>query len=366
MVFFATPVMRTVALTLLPSTNAEITAALFAAFSTFAILTIMLARAGKVKEFDMLFIDGRLGGVQQWVIGDPEEVDMGVPRELLECICYVYKEYNGQKEVIGTAFVVGVSGHMQHLYLVTARHCVESSRNGYYDLIVRFNTIDGGATNLRLLKSAKWHFPEVKGVDLAVLSFDSSPNSNLHFQPVPIDNFLDESMAWDEIGPGDELLITGLFHKHSGIQKNYPIVRSGIIAAMPSEPLVDDKTKAEYHAFLAEVRSIGGLSGSPVFVVYRPQAAKVGKDSRGDSVIRREVPVLMPKRYYLLGLIRGHWDMEKDTSDSASGESGAINMGIAAVTPSAEIRRVLMSEALTSERDERTKEFLASNGPTPD
>ena len=51
MVFFDTPVIRTVARIELPSTRAEMTAARFAVLSTFAILTIMLRREGKVKNF---------------------------------------------------------------------------------------------------------------------------------------------------------------------------------------------------------------------------------------------------------------------------------------------------------------------------
>src|SRR3954467_8922739 len=45
-VFFATPVMRTVARMLLPSTSAATTAARFSVLRTFAILTIMLDRLG--------------------------------------------------------------------------------------------------------------------------------------------------------------------------------------------------------------------------------------------------------------------------------------------------------------------------------
>jgi hypothetical protein len=66
------------------------------------------------------------------------------------------------------------------------------------------------------------------------------------------------------IGLGDEVYVTGMFVSHLGEKKNLPIVRIGTIAAMPEEPL---KTKYGTHdAFLIEVRSIDGLSGSPVCV----------------------------------------------------------------------------------------------------
>jgi hypothetical protein len=54
--------------------------------------------------------------------------------------------------------------------------------------------------------------------------------------------------------------------QRAGSTRNIPIVRTGVIAAMPAidEPFV--RKGEEYHAYLAEMRSIGGLSGSPVFV----------------------------------------------------------------------------------------------------
>ena len=36
---------------------------------------------------------------------------------------------------------------------------------------------------------------------------------------------------------------------------------------MPGEPLEDGRTGLSYTAYIVEIRSIGGLSGSPVFVV---------------------------------------------------------------------------------------------------
>ena len=68
------------------------------------------------------------------------------------------------------------------------------------------------------------------------------------------------------VGIGDELITVGLFTQRHGAQKKIPIVRSGIIAAMPDEPFEDQNTGKPYHAYLVEARSIGGLSGSPVFV----------------------------------------------------------------------------------------------------
>jgi hypothetical protein len=64
---------------------------------------------------------------------------------------------------------------------------------------------------------------------------------------------------------GDEVFAIGLFTLHRGKTRNVPLVRSGIVAAMPGEPLEDPSSGIEYYAYLVEMRSIGGLSGSLVF-----------------------------------------------------------------------------------------------------
>jgi hypothetical protein len=51
-----------------------------------------------------------------------------------------------------------------------------------------------------------------------------------------------------------------------GEQKNIPIIRGGIIAAMPEEKI--DTQYGRHHAYLVESRSFGGLSGSPVFAFH--------------------------------------------------------------------------------------------------
>ena len=51
------------------------------------------------------------------------------------------------------------------------------------------------------------------------------------------------------IGPGDDLVVMGLFASHVGRRRNLPIVRTGNIASMPQEPLVDPNTGQSYDAY---------------------------------------------------------------------------------------------------------------------
>jgi hypothetical protein len=66
--------------------------------------------------------------------------------------------------------------------------------------------------------------------------------------------------------------MVGRFVYHAGKYFNQPSVRSGIISVMPSDIEVDNGTQ---EAFLIEMRSISGHSGSPVtwnLPLFHPQA----------------------------------------------------------------------------------------------
>jgi len=69
-------------------------------------------------------------------------------------------------------------------------------------------------------------------------------------------------------GLGDEVAVVGLYTSHHGLTKNIPIVRIGHIAMMPDEPVMS--TRGEVQAYLVEVKSIVGLSGSPVYINIPP------------------------------------------------------------------------------------------------
>lgn len=85
-------------------------------------------------------------------------------------------------------------------------------------------------------------------------------------------------------------------------------------------------------AILIEVRSIGGLSGSPVFVHMGGFRVHDGRPSFDNS----------DRPFLLCGLIHGHWDAlnaEVDADILGTGNE-KINTGIAIVVPADEISRV--------------------------
>ena len=134
-----------------------------------------------------------------------------------------------------------------------------------------------------------------------------------------------------DIGLGDEVFIAGLFKHHHGDSKNIPIIRIGNLAAMGEEK-VETTEYGKIDAFLIEARSIGGLSGSPVFVNLGIARAIKGKVKFAES----GRPI-----FYFLGLIHGHYDVSYSDVDLDVEGQNQINTGIAIVVPFSKINNVI-------------------------
>lgn len=285
---------------------------------------------------------------------------MRIPDELLKSVCFLCVELKGGKDagkfqLLGTGFFVGIQQEgWDFCYLFTARHILdEATRAGHHTLFARVNKKNGQVGTINLGTLNNWQYYPDFADDIAVLQF--APDiDEFDFGVIPVSMLLSfDDMLNRSIGVGDDLFTVGLFTLHSGKNLNIPIVRTGIISAMPHEPLLD-KSGREYFAYLAELRSIGGLSGSPVFVYL---------DYR-----RLYNPLLQEDKQwqlFLLGLVRGHWDLKREFTDNADtlnndvvagynkGEN--LNVGIAVVTPATAILAFLRNERLVKGREDFIK-----------
>jgi len=222
-------------------------------------------------------------------------------------------------------------------YLVTAKHVIDGIRKkGSPKVLLRANFKDGQA---RWIETATehWQFhPTDPSVDVAVFNATGNPSAHLDHGVWPIDTSATrETVLREEIGLGEETVIVGLFAPHHGDARNIPIVRIGTIAAMPEETIVTNLGGIE--GYLIECRSIGGLSGSPVFV-------NLGTTEGFGHVPGKKRPV---GRLYLLGLMHGHYDAD------------AVNMGVGIVVPADKINEVLNQESIvTLEQAARDKAKL--------
>jgi hypothetical protein len=132
------------------------------------------------------------------------------------------------------------------------------------------------------------------------------------------------------------VFIAGLFTKAPGKERIVPIVRHGNIAMLPEEKVQTGLGFAD--VYLIEARSIGGLSGSPVFA--RPSILLMAERGRGKNV----EPVFGVGGVRLLGVTQGHWDIrESDMNNPRFAHSPlhGVNLGIAIVTPAYKLLETL-------------------------
>ncbi len=249
---------------------------------------------------------------------------MKIPDEIKKSVGFLgLRTYDGKYRMVGTIFFIENGGPLK-TYGITAKHVINGVKSkGLDEVWIRFN-LKNGKSEWLSSKIDRWEFHSDKNVDIASLSLGFKEN----FDHLFIDNsvFLDnEKIKSNEIDSGDEVFITGLFRHHYGNNKNIPIVRVGNIAALPEE-----KINTRHHnldAYLIEARSIGGLSGSPVFVNLGNSRIIDGKSmkSKGGPVC------------FLIGLIHGHYDNNADEidilEDFENEQTSRVNTGIAIVTP---------------------------------
>jgi hypothetical protein len=279
-----------------------------------------------------------------------------VPDEVRKCVAFLAYQSGQEMRLAGTVFFVGKQipdTTYSFAYAVTAKHIIDRIKTQTTDqhIYLRLNYHDSGA-KLAHTNIDDWHFhPTNASVDVAVLPI--SLGKDLDHLLYPIESLATEAIIERErIGIGEEVFLTGLFVHHRGIKRNIPIIRVGNIAAMPEEPVNTRWCPAGIEAYLIEARSIGGLSGSPVFAhlgIVRHVEGQPRFATSPEGI------------FYLLGLMHGHWDMpipdvdasvDRNALDEISVKS--VNMGIAIVIPAKKILEVINQPKL-EEMEKRTE-----------
>ena len=282
-----------------------------------------------------------------------------VPNELLKCVVFLgYKDKHGKHQVAGSAFWVSRAGPSdiqdvyRPAYLVTAGHVIEciKSRSSATDprVWMRVNIRDSQGL-WKDVYNGSWKFHRDAGADLAVLKIGM--DNNLDHAAWPLENSVNAetlSASHYTVEHGDEVFFSGLFWPHKGILRNTPIVRVGNVAALREEPVLTKFGQSD--AYLVDAHSIGGFSGSPVFIdtVEAKRARELSTS-----------PFLGPSRFLLLGFMHGHYHEEDEESeivvDDGTGQA-KVNTGICIVIPSEKIIEVI-HESFFAEEEEEIKAY---------
>jgi hypothetical protein len=276
---------------------------------------------------------------------------MKVPDEIRKCVAFI-----GQRNQIdesftyrGTCFFVGITypDGFKTGYAVTAKHVIENiSKTGSKEILTRYNLKNNKTVEVST-KFTDWaHHPDPT-VDIAINYFKGFKPEMDHMA-LPISMFAtDQVIKEEEIGIGEEVFITGLFKNHVGQAKNIPILRVGNIAGMPEEKV--SAALGPMEAYLIEARSIGGLSGSPVFV----NLGLIRNTTKaGVYMMTSHSP------HYFLGLMHGHWDENSSkVDDIEKNETRQVNMGIGIVVPASKLLDFLNRPKIKAQRDKRHDEI---------
>jgi hypothetical protein len=308
--------------------------------------------------------DYRIGGMPiQYISFDGGHL-VKVPNEIRKCVAFLAYKDNGGIKLAGTVFFVGISlpdTTISATYAITAKHVIEGIKKKTVDnrVYFRLNYKDIGAELAYMdLKDWYYHPTDASNVDVAVVPMPLADNMDHLLLPYK-DFATEEIILKEKIGIGEEVFLTGLFIHHMGAKRNIPIIRVGNISAMPEEP-INTQGFSNMEAYLVEARSIGGLSGSPVFVhlgIIRNVDGQTKFATSPEGI------------FYLLGLMHGHWDLSVSDIDGIAEDevlSRSINMGIGIVVPAKKIAEVLNQPKLEEMRKEMIADWKRQTAATPD
>lgn len=286
---------------------------------------------------------------------------MRVPSEITRCVAFLGTHSEGHTVLRGTAFflarpIAGVSGRSLG-FAVTARHVIDGMRASGDQPFIRLNAgiivteSSGERTLLRRwvqeeIDLGTWVAHSDRSVDAAVMPMLRFHDFDIDFIR-PAMTLTREVIEQESIGLGDEIFMTGLFVNRPGENENLPIVRVGNIASMRAAVYASAEF-GEMEAYLAEVRSIGGLSGSPAFVHLGSARVREG----GRLVTAPTADGV----FYWMGLVHGHFDGGLTSSDHVGdafrgGARERVNMGIAIVVPADRILETFADPQLRAIED---------------
>jgi hypothetical protein len=310
---------------------------------------------------------------------DDQDTLMRVPAMARRSVVFLGRvDERGAFVATATGFLVSAwekGLHLQYPCLVTAQHVIAGMHAKGYQLYCRLNMKDGSVEITSLQDAHWWMHPGGRyETDVAITPFGFDlPGVDHDFIPLYYTAEIEPNLPVQtpEYGLGDEVFILGLFRSHYGQQRNIPIVRIGNIAAMPEEPVQTEAGLVE--AYLIEARSIGGLSGSPVFlsrsVIDRIREGSAFAAALLERQIKRPPDEIHWPYYNFLGLMLGHFDVANlydDIAQDGASRRVGIHTGIGVVIPAQRVFETLYQPDFRSERRLTDEQWASKYGVTLD
>ena len=242
-------------------------------------------------------------------------------------------------------------------YLVTAKHVLKDADGEYLpEITVRMNLKETTGTkgyedisHIQVTDAQKhliWFHDTDDAVDVAALPF--LPDiEKFDFKTLPLSMFVDDSMIKENnISEGDTAFFIGLMAQYYGNTKNHPVVRRGALALMTDEEI--DTPTGRQKAFIAELLSWPGNSGSPVFL---------------NLVGLRDGNLTLGMKLRFLGILSGSFVNKRqgtvlDTQTAQWGDE--MNTGISFIIPASRVKAILESPVAQASRDAEVQRLSIS------
>lgn len=260
---------------------------------------------------------------------------------------------------LGTAFFVSypdARGGPDYgfFYVVTAKHVLKDPRGAFLkEIKLRLN-----------LKQAKngsfvdfippipvadaqgkltWFHDPDDAIDVAALPL-LPDMQRFDFKALPISMFADgKTLEAEKVAEGDLLYFIGLMTQYYGDLKNYPVVRRGALGIMTDEKI--ETPTGRQKAFIAELTSWPGNSGSPVFLNLT--GLRGGNLSLGVNL-------------KFLGILCGSF-LNKFKATVLNADTlvagNDLNTGVSYIIPADRVRAVLDSPAAQANRDAQIQQL---------
>ena len=212
---------------------------------------------------------------------------------------------DGKMEFNATGFLYGhpngntnENGDNEYwVFLVTNRHVFQNAAKRHKDIQARFNKPMGAGANVYPMPltqpdgSTAWAVHPDPDIDVAVLQINPGVLTNdgieFHWFPGDVQTFTIDQAKEAEVSEGDGLFVLGFPLGQAGEERNYAIVRQGIIAR------AQDWLKGDASTFLIDASIFPGNSGGPVLL--KPEVTSIrGTKSNSRCVLIGMVSSYLP------------------------------------------------------------------------
>jgi hypothetical protein len=311
------------------------------------------------------FRDGAGNAREKWVpFGMP-----ALPPVYLNSVFYLLGASKNGPIPMGSGVLVGVSGRGGvsglHIYAVTARHVLNASNS------MQINTFDGYSRPIPV-NMDEWTYVEDRE-DLAVFDLTEEIDEKTdNISVLPYELFLKETDIGEYgINPGEEGFMVGLFSPHPGEKRNLPAPRFGCLSMLASErePIKQEQrdlgTTLVRPAFVFEIHSRPGFSGSPVYI-YRTPTTNLAQLSPDGSWNLSTYKNLFLR---LLGIHVGQFREPAEVAKAEGygpqpildGDNAYLPSSMTIVVPAKQILELLDMKKLKDQREARDKSAKPSS-----